>query len=91
MRVHFLMVQQDLSSLWNANMRGKVHVAAGTCQKGDTSFYRINMLINFSDPFIAERFDGNACRWAFGMNLFDLQQWRRLDLTGVYHKLLEMV
>ncbi|KAI9119273.1 hypothetical protein K1719_009948 [Acacia pycnantha] len=87
---HDVVVQQDLSSLWNSNMKEKVNGAVGTCQEGDTSFYRINMLINFSDPFIAERFDDNACTWAFGMNLFDLQQWRRLDLTAVYHKYLEM-
>ncbi|XP_028758398.1 probable galacturonosyltransferase 6 isoform X1 [Neltuma alba] len=87
---HDVVVQQDLSSLWNANMKEKVNGAVGTCKEGDTSFYRINTLINFSDPFIAERFDDNACTWAFGMNVFDLQQWRRLDLTAVYHKYLEM-
>ncbi|XP_054795703.1 probable galacturonosyltransferase 6 isoform X2 [Prosopis cineraria] len=87
---HDMVIQQDLSDLWNVKMKEKVNGAVGTCQEGDTSFYRINTLINFSDPFIAERFDGNACTWAFGMNLFDLKQWRRLDLTGVYHKYLEM-
>lgn len=85
---HDVVVQQDLSGLWNANMKEKVNGAVGTCHEGETSFYRI---VNFSDPFIAERFDVNACTWAFGMNLFDLQQWRRQNLTSLYHKYLEMV
>lgn len=88
---HDVVVQQDLSGLWKTNMKEKVNGAVGTCHEGETSFSRINMFINFSDPFIAERFDVNACTWAFGMNLFDLQQWRRHNLTAVYHKYLEMV
>ncbi|XP_057438594.1 probable galacturonosyltransferase 6 isoform X1 [Lotus japonicus] len=87
---HDVVVQKDLSELWNVNMNGKVIAGVGTCQKGETSFHRMDMFINFSDPFIAKRFDVNACTWAFGMNLFDLQQWKRHDLTAVYHKYLEM-
>ena len=88
---HDVVVQQDLSGLWNANMNGKVIAAVGTCREGETSFHRMDMFINFSDPFIAKKFDVNACTWAFGMNLFDLQQWRRHNLTAVYHKYLQMV
>ncbi|XP_015969713.1 probable galacturonosyltransferase 6 isoform X1 [Arachis duranensis] len=87
---HDVVVQQDLSGLWNANMEGKVIGAVQTCEESESSFRRMNMLINFSDPFIAKRFDVNACTWAFGMNLFDLQQWRRHNLTAVYHKYLQM-
>ncbi|CAJ1902542.1 unnamed protein product [Sphenostylis stenocarpa] len=87
---HDVVVQQDLSRLWNVNMKGKVIAAVGTCQEGGTSFHRMDMFINFSDPFIANRFDVNACTWAFGMNLFDLQQWRRQNLTALYHRYLQM-
>ena len=86
---HDVVVQQDLNMLWNINMNGKVIAGVGTCQEGETSFRRMDMFINFSDPYIAKRFDVNACTWAFGMNLFDLQQWRRHNLTGVYHKYLQ--
>lgn len=86
---HDVVVQQDLSTLWNINMNRKVIAGVGTCQEGETSFCRMDMFINFSDPYIAKRFDVNACTWAFGMNLFDLQQWRRHNLTGVYHKYLQ--
>ncbi|XP_014495871.1 probable galacturonosyltransferase 6 isoform X1 [Vigna radiata var. radiata] len=87
---HDVVVQQDLSRLWNVNMKGKVNAAVGTCQEGETSFHRMDTFINFSDPFIANRFDVNACTWAFGMNLFDLQQWRRQNLTALYHSYLQM-
>ncbi|KAK7396407.1 hypothetical protein VNO78_17398 [Psophocarpus tetragonolobus] len=87
---HDVVVQQDLGGLWNANIKGKVIAAVSTCQEGETSFHRMDMFINFSDPFIAKRFDVNACTWAFGMNLFDLQQWRRHNLTALYHRYLQM-
>ncbi|MED6182067.1 hypothetical protein PIB30_025304 [Stylosanthes scabra] len=87
---HDVVVQRDLSGLWNANMDGKVIGAVQTCEESKPSFHRMNMLINFSDPFISKRFDVNACTWAFGVNLFDLQQWRRHNLTAVYHKYLQM-
>ncbi|RZS17524.1 hypothetical protein BHM03_00049677 [Ensete ventricosum] len=42
-------------------------------------------LVNLSNPVIANIFDAKACSWAFGMNIFDLQEWRRRGLTGSYH------
>ncbi|XP_020233345.1 probable galacturonosyltransferase 6 isoform X2 [Cajanus cajan] len=90
---HDVVVQQDLSGLWNTDMKENVIQAVGTCQEGKIPFHRIDMFINFSDPLIGKRFDHfdvNACTWAFGMNLFDLQQWRRHNLSAVYHKYLEM-
>ena len=88
---HDVVVQQDLSALWNMDMKGNVIGAVGTCQEGKIPFHRIDMFLNFSDPLIGKRFDVNACTWAFGMNLFDLQQWRRHNLTAVYHNYLQMV
>jgi len=88
---HDVVVQQDLSGLWNVNMNGNVNGAVGTCQEGKTPFHRIDAFINFSDPLIGESFDVNSCTWAFGMNLFDLQQWRRQNLTAVYNKYSQMV
>ncbi|KAI5395043.1 probable galacturonosyltransferase 6 isoform X1 [Lathyrus oleraceus] len=87
---HDVVVQQDLSGLWNANMKGNVIGAVGTCQEGKTPFHRIDAFVNFSDPLIRESFDDNSCTWAFGMNFFDLQQWRRHNLTAVYHKYSQM-
>ncbi|WJX18530.1 polygalacturonate 4-alpha-galacturonosyltransferase [Trifolium repens] len=87
---HDVVVQQDLSGLWNADLKGNVIGAVGTCQEGKTPFHRIDVFINFSDPLIGQSFDVNSCTWAFGVNLFDLQQWRTHDLTAVYHKYSQM-
>ncbi|KAM1688173.1 hypothetical protein ACFX2K_036061 [Malus domestica] len=86
---HDVVVQKDLSKLWSVDMKGKVNGAVETCRESETSFLRMDTLINFSDPFVAKRFDANACTWAFGMNLFDLQEWRRKDLTTIYDKYLK--
>ncbi|KAJ9695967.1 hypothetical protein PVL29_008297 [Vitis rotundifolia] len=87
---HDVVVQRDLSRLWSIDMKGKVNGAVETCQEGEPSFHRMDMFINFSDPMVAERFDAKTCTWAFGMNLFDLHEWRRQNLTAVYHKYLQM-
>ncbi|KAM7254149.1 hypothetical protein ACFE04_031831 [Oxalis oulophora] len=87
---HDVVVQRDLSRLWKVNMHGNVNGAVETCEESDPSFHRMNMFINFSDPIVAERFDEKTCTWAFGMNLFDLQRWRRRSLTAVYHRFLHL-
>ncbi|KAI3899181.1 hypothetical protein MKW92_025684 [Papaver armeniacum] len=69
---------------------GKVNGAVETCQKDHFSYRRMDMLINFRDPFIAKSFDVKSCTWAFGMNVFDLQEWRRQNLTAVYHQYLKL-
>lgn len=88
---HDVVVQRDLSRLWSINMKGKVNAAVETCQEGEPSFRHMDRFINFSDPMVAGRFDAKTCTWAFGMNLFDLHEWRRRNLTAVYHKYLKMV
>ncbi|XP_059660406.1 probable galacturonosyltransferase 6 isoform X2 [Cornus florida] len=88
---HDVVVQRDLTGLWNLNMMGKVVGAVQTCPKDDEpSFRQMDTFINFSDPFVAKRFDVKACTWAFGMNIFDLREWRRRNLTGLYHKYLQL-
>lgn len=87
---HDVVVKKDLTRLWSINMRGKVNGAVETCHEGKPSFHRMDMLINFTDPMVASKFDANTCTWAFGMNLFDLHGWRQRNLTGLYHKYLHL-
>ncbi|KAL0371228.1 UNVERIFIED_CONTAM: putative galacturonosyltransferase 6 [Sesamum angustifolium] len=87
---HDVVVQRDLTRLWSINMRGKVNGAVETCKEGEISFRRMDMLVNFTDPIIANKFDPKTCTWAFGMNLFDLQEWRRQKITEVYLKYLHL-
>lgn len=88
---HDVVVKKDLTPLWTINMRGKVNGAVQTCTEGESSFRRMDMLVNFTDPIVAKKFDANTCTWAFGVNLFDLQTWKQQSLTGLYHKYLHWV
>ncbi|KAI3678860.1 hypothetical protein L6452_38164 [Arctium lappa] len=87
---HDVVVQRDLTRLWKVNMMGKVNGAVKTCQGQDPAFRRMDLLINFSDPTVARRFNLEACTWAFGVNVFDLREWRRRNLTAVYNKYLQL-
>ncbi|KAG6523405.1 hypothetical protein ZIOFF_013262 [Zingiber officinale] len=87
---HDVVVQRDLRELWAVDMKGKVNGAVNTCKEGMPS-HKLEMLVNFSDPIIAKFFDAKACVWGFGMNMFDLQEWRRQGLTGIYQKWVQLV
>ncbi|KFK30437.1 hypothetical protein AALP_AA7G260900 [Arabis alpina] len=77
-----IVVQKDLAPLWTVDMQGKVNGAVETCKE---SFHRFDKYLNFSNPKISENFDAGACGWAFGMNMFDLKEWRKRNITGIYH------
>ncbi|KAJ4829722.1 putative galacturonosyltransferase 3 [Turnera subulata] len=77
-----IVVQKDLTPLWSIDLQGMVNGAVETCKE---SFHRFDKYLNFSNPKIYENFDPNACGWAFGMNMFDLKEWRKRNITGIYH------
>ncbi|TYI69533.1 hypothetical protein E1A91_D08G161900v1 [Gossypium mustelinum] len=78
-----IVVQNDLTRLWSVDLHGKVNGAVETCGE---SFHRFDKYLNFSNPHISRNFDPNACGWAYGMNMFDLKEWKKRDITGIYHK-----
>uniref|UniRef100_A0A0D6R120 Hexosyltransferase n=1 Tax=Araucaria cunninghamii TaxID=56994 RepID=A0A0D6R120_ARACU len=77
-----VVVQKDVTGLWKIDMDGKVNGAVETCFG---SFHRYDKYMNFSHPLIKERFHPKACGWAYGMNFFDLDAWRREKCTEEYH------
>lgn len=77
-----IVVQKDLTGLWMINLKGKVNGAVETCGE---SFHRFDRYLNFSNPHISKNFNPRACGWAFGMNVFDLAEWRKQKITEVYH------
>ena len=77
-----VVVQKDVTGLWKINLDGKVNGAVETCFG---SFHRYGQYLNFSHPLIKENFNPSACAWAFGMNIFDLNAWRREKCTDQYH------
>ncbi|CAM6011340.1 unnamed protein product [Sphagnum balticum] len=77
-----IVVQKDLTGLWEIDMNGKVNGAVETCFG---SFHRYDKYMNFSHPLIKARINPKACGWAYGMNFFDLDAWRREKSTEEYH------
>jgi alpha-1,4-galacturonosyltransferase len=83
-----IVVQKDLTPLWDIDLKGMVNGAVETCKE---SFHRFDTYLNFSHPKISENFDPRACGWAFGMNIFDLKEWRKRNITGIYHYWQDLV
>ncbi|KAJ0965266.1 hypothetical protein J5N97_026404 [Dioscorea zingiberensis] len=77
-----IVVKKDLTSLWSINLKGKVNGAVETCGE---NFHRFDRYLNFSNPLIAKNFNPRACGWAYGMNVFDLSEWRKQNITEIYH------
>ncbi|KAI7747153.1 hypothetical protein M8C21_033332, partial [Ambrosia artemisiifolia] len=86
-----LVVQSDLSPLWEIDMNGKVNGAVETCRGTDKFVMskRFKNYLNFSHPLISKNFDPNECAWAYGMNIFDLEAWRKTNISENYHYWLE--
>lgn len=88
-----IVVQRDLSPLWEIDLGGKVNGAVETC-KGDDEWVmskRFRNYFNFSHPLIAKNLNPDECAWAYGMNIFDLRVWRRTNIRSTYHAWLKEV
>ncbi|KAK7290813.1 hypothetical protein RIF29_05525 [Crotalaria pallida] len=86
-----IVVQTDLTPLWDIDMNGKVNGAVETCS-GEDKFVmskRLKSYLNFSHPLISENFNPNECAWAYGMNIFDLEAWRKTNISLTYHYWVE--
>ncbi|KAH7660709.1 Polygalacturonate 4-alpha-galacturonosyltransferase protein [Dioscorea alata] len=82
-----VVIQRDLSPLWDIDLSGKVNGAVETC-KGEDKWVmskRLKTYLNFSHPLIASKFDPDECAWAYGMNIFDLSAWRKTNIRDTYH------
>ncbi|GAQ81927.1 alpha-1,4-galacturonosyltransferase [Klebsormidium nitens] len=82
-----VVVQKDLTGLWEMDMRGKVNAGVETCRGADRFALskQFRSYFNFSNPLIAEHFAPETCAWAFGLNVFDLKRWRESNITETYH------
>ncbi|XP_074576423.1 putative galacturonosyltransferase 9 [Curcuma longa] len=78
-----VVVQKDLAGLWSVDLDGRVNGAVETCFGG---FKRYNRYLNFSNPLVQRQFSSRACAWAYGVNVFDLDAWRKERLTEQFHE-----
>ncbi|PPS06714.1 hypothetical protein GOBAR_AA13922 [Gossypium barbadense] len=82
-----VVIQRDLSPLWEIDLWGKVNGAVETC-KGEDEWVmskHFRNYFNFSHPLIAKHLDPDECAWAYGMNIFDLRTWRKTNIRETYH------
>ncbi|KAK8693329.1 hypothetical protein V6N13_070914 [Hibiscus sabdariffa] len=82
-----VVIQRDLSPLWEIDLQGKVNGAIETC-KGEDEWVmskHFKNYFNFSHPLIAKHLDPDECAWAYGMNIFDLRAWRKTNIRKTYH------
>lgn len=88
-----VVIQRDLSPLWDIDLKGKVNGAVETC-KGEDEWVmskRFRNYFNFSHPLIAKSLNPDECAWAYGMNIFDLHAWRKTNIRDTYHSWLKEV
>lgn len=70
-----LIVQKDLSPLWNLDMGGKVIGAVQFCG------VRLGQL----KPYIADHnVDDDSCVWLSGLNVIELDKWRDTGITSLH-------
>ncbi|XP_010551819.1 PREDICTED: probable galacturonosyltransferase 13 isoform X1 [Tarenaya hassleriana] len=82
-----VVVQRDLSPLWDIDLNGKVNGAVETCRGEDqwVMSKRFRNYFNFSHPIVVKYLDPEECAWAYGMNIFDLRAWRKTNIRETYH------
>ncbi|KAL6975988.1 putative galacturonosyltransferase 15 [Sarracenia purpurea var. burkii] len=87
-----IVVQHDLSSLWELDLNGKVVGAVfdSWCGQKCCLGRKYKDYFNFTNPFIASNFDSDRCGWLYGMNVFDLMAWRKTNITTTYHHWLKL-
>ena len=88
-----IVVQHDMSSLWELDLGGNVvgAVVDSWCGDGCCPGRKYSHYLNFSHPLISSNFDPDRCAWLYGMNVFDLEAWRRSNITSTYHQWLKHV
>ncbi|KAI5432193.1 variant 2, galacturonosyltransferase 14 [Lathyrus oleraceus] len=86
-----VVIQRDLSPLWEIDLEGKVNGAVETCRGEDdwVMSKHFRNYFNFSHPLVKEHLNPDECAWAYGMNIFDLGAWRRTNIRETYHSWLK--
>ncbi|CAN4081686.1 unnamed protein product [Withania somnifera] len=86
-----VVIQRDLSPLWDIDLNGKVNGAVETCEGEDKLVMskRFRNYFNFSHSLISKNLNPDECAWAYGMNIFDLHAWRKTNIKDCYHAWLK--
>ncbi|KAG7561361.1 Glycosyl transferase family 8 [Arabidopsis thaliana x Arabidopsis arenosa] len=87
-----VVVQSDLSSLWETDLNGKVAgaVVDSWCGNNCCPGRKYKDYFNFSHPLISSSLVQDDCAWLSGMNVFDLKAWRQTNITEAYSTWLRL-
>ncbi|CAL9245861.1 unnamed protein product [Arabidopsis halleri] len=87
-----VVVQSDLSSLWETDLNGKVAgaVVDSWCGNNCCPGRKYKDYFNFSHPLISSNLVQEDCAWLSGMNVFDLKAWRQTNITEAYSTWLRL-
>ena len=88
-----VVVQRDLSSLWETDLNGNVvgAVVDSWCGSNCCPGRKYKDYFNFSHPLISSNLLQDECAWLSGMNVFDLKAWRQTNITEAYSTWLRLV
>ena len=88
-----VVVQRDLSSLWETDLNGNVvgAVVDSWCGSNCCPGRKYKDYFNFSHPLISSNLLQDDCAWLSGMNVFDLKAWRQTNITEAYSTWLRLV
>lgn len=75
-----IVVQRDLSALWNLDMGGKVIGGLQFCT------VKLGALKGYLGK---QKYDANGCIWMSGLNVIDLVRWRERDVTKKFQTLVQ--
>ncbi|CAN7128691.1 unnamed protein product [Brassica rapa subsp. narinosa] len=87
-----VVVQRDLSSLWETDLNGNVvgAVVDSWCGNNCCPGRKHKDYFNFSHPLISSNLRQDDCAWLSGMNVFDLKAWRQTNITEAYSSWLRL-
>lgn len=77
-----VVVQKDLSPLWDVDMKGKVVGAVQFCE------VRLGQLKRYLGK---RNITSDSCIWTSGLNIIDLEKWREVDISTTYQMLRKEV
>lgn len=73
-----VVVQKDISALWDIDLHGKVNGAVEFC----------GVKLGQIKSYLGNSYTADSCAWMSGLNVLDLEKWREVNITGKYQQSL---
>ena len=84
-----VVVRKDLTGLWEQDLDGNIIGAVGAREGGGICTDKtLGDHLNFSDPAVSGLLS-SQCAWSWGVNIIDLDAWRRTNVTETYQLWLQ--